>query len=140
MSLDAATTDRLVAAALEARGRAYVPYSDFAAGAAVLTASGEVVPGALVENLVFGLAMCAERVAMFSALAQGHRDLAALALAAPSTAGRRTMPCGSCLQVAIELAGPDLTVIAVGPDGGDRVVTTVDELGPGLPRRGSPAS
>ncbi len=137
--MDDAAIDRLAAAALGARERAYVPYSDFAAGAAVLTGGGGVVVGALVENLIFGLAMCAERVAMFSAVAQGEQDLVALALAAPSTAGKRTMPCGPCLQVAIELGGPDLTVVSVGPDGDERVVTTVDELAPGLPRRGGPA-
>ncbi len=137
--LDDATVDRLVAAARAARSHAYVPYSGFAAGAAVLGGGGEVYGGALVENLVFGLAMCAERVAMFSALAQGEQELVALALAAPSTAGKRTMPCGPCLQVAIELGGPDLAVVSVGPDGDERVVTTVDDLAPGLPRRGGPA-
>lgn len=131
---------RLVDAARAARDHAYVPYSGFDAGAAVLGGGGEVFGGALVENLVFGLAMCAERVAMFSALAQGERDLVALALAAPSTAGKRTMPCGPCLQVAIELGGPDLPVVSVGPEGDDLVVTSVGELAPGLPRRGRPAT
>ncbi len=140
MTADPAAVERIVAAARAARANAYVPYSGFDAGAAVLTGSGAVVGGALVENLVFGLAMCAERVAMFAAVAQGAGDVEALALAAPGTAGRRTTPCGSCLQVAIELGGPDLTVVLADPTGGaDHEVTTVDSLAPGIPRRGRPA-
>jgi cytidine deaminase len=101
--------------ALGERDLAYVPYSGFAMGAAVVTRSGAVVPGTLVENVSLGLAMCAERVALFATVAGGDRP-AALVLASPRTGGRLTFPCGACLQVALELGGPDLEVAAVAPD------------------------
>lgn len=128
---------RLVDVAVASRGNSYAPYSDFQTGAAVLAADGSIHRGVLVENLVFGLAMCAERVAMFSAVASGVKQVAALALVAPQTAGRRTYPCGPCLQVAIELGGPDMAIISAGSDDEtEYVLRTVDELVPGIPRRG----
>jgi len=87
--------DALVAAALAARSGAYAPYSGFATGAAVLTDSGTIHRGAMVENLVFGLAMCAERVALFVAITARTGRPQVLAVAAPRTAGRRTFPCGA---------------------------------------------
>lgn len=126
----------LLDAAEQARANAYVPYSSFDAGAAVLTARGEVVVGALVENLVFGLAMCAERVALFQAVSIGAGRPIALALAAPATAGNATMPCGSCLQVAVELGGMEMPVVVPLPDtDGSLLRRTIAELGPGLPHR-----
>lgn len=104
------------AAATAARSRAYAPYSDFLMGAAVVSADGEVVEGVLVENVSLGLAMCAERVALFSAVTAGVRP-AVLALCSKRTAEELTFPCGACLQVALEIAGPDLTVVAVDPNG-----------------------
>lgn len=94
-----------------ARKRAYAPYSGFKMGAAVVTDSDEVIPGALVENVSLGLAMCAERAALFSvvALAAGTPEI--LALYSPRTDGEVTWPCGACLQVALELGGPDLLVV-----------------------------
>jgi cytidine deaminase len=112
----AAPDDELLAAARSARERAYVPYSDFEMGAAVRTRAGDVVPGALVENVSLGLAMCAERAAMFATVAQGTRPTE-LALVARRTAGELTWPCGACLQVALELGGPDLTVHVADLDG-----------------------
>lgn len=135
MELTEAAIADLAEAATAARGRAYAPYSGFDAGAAVLTENGSVFTGALVENLVFGLAMCAERVALFQAVTQGGGRPAALALAAPDTAGTLTFPCGSCLQVAAELGGKDLAIAAVPEDGSDPQIKTVVELAPGLPYR-----
>ena len=103
-------------AATAARAHAYAPYSDFRMGAAVVSAGGEVVEGVLVENVSLGLAMCAERVALFNAVTNRIRP-AVLALSSRRTADELTFPCGACLQVALELAGPDLVVIAVDPDG-----------------------
>jgi len=123
----------LDAAARAARDHAYVPYSSFAMGAAVRTTGGEVVPGAVVENVSLGLAMCAERVALFATVARGHRP-AALALTAPRTDDAVTMPCGACLQVALELGGPDVVVVAVAPDG-ERVVSSVRALLPRGPHK-----
>jgi len=94
-----------------ARGRAYVPYSGFRMGAAVVTDRNAVVPGALVENVSLGLAMCAERAALFATVAgdQGRPEI--LALVSRRTAGELTWPCGACLQVALELGGPELLVV-----------------------------
>lgn len=105
------TPAALVAAARECRSNAHVPYSKFRAGAAVLTDSGEIVPGVIVENVSLGLAMCAERVALHSTIALGARPQA-LALVAPRTGKDLTWPCGACLQVALELGGPAMPVYA----------------------------
>lgn len=129
--------DELIAAAQAARAHAYAPYSEFKTGAAVRAADGQIYVGALVENLVFGVAMCAERVALFSSVAAGGGSPLMLCVVAPATAGSLTFPCGSCLQVAIELGGPDLMIIASTPDG-RRETRTVNELAPGIPRRGDP--
>ncbi len=102
--------------ALAARDRAYSPYSDFPMGAAAVDDSGRSVTGALVENVSLGLAMCAERVTMFSAVNERVKPTV-LALASRRTGDELTFPCGACLQVALELAGPELLVVAVDPDG-----------------------
>ena len=123
-----ATTDaELVAAARAARDRAYAPYSDFPMGAAVRADDGSVVPGALVENVSLGLAMCAERTALFGAVARGVGPVA-LALVSPRTSDELTFPCGACLQVALELAGPELTVIAADLDGAEESARLGDLL------------
>ncbi|MCA9248472.1 MAG: cytidine deaminase [Planctomycetales bacterium] len=88
----------LMAAALAARASAYAPYSQFAVGAAVLDASGRIFQGCNVENVSFGLTICAERVAATSAIAAGSRDLAACAVCTP---GGGT-PCGACRQFLAE--------------------------------------
>lgn len=130
-----APEDRALAAARAARERAYAPYSRFRMGAAVATETGEVVPGALVENVSLGLAMCAERAALFAAVGRGAGAPRVLALAAPRTKGALTWPCGACLQVALELAGPELLVLATDPSG--RVERArLAELAPRLPYKG----
>ena len=128
--------ERLIEEARRARENSYVPYSDFRTGAAVLAGDGSSYRGVLVENLIFGLAMCAERVALFNAVTAGASDARALAIVAPKTAGQLTFPCGPCLQVAIELGGPDLPVVAAAADGSQYEVRTVEQLAPGIPRRG----
>ncbi len=102
--------------AIAARDRAYSPYSDFPMGAAAVDAAGRSVSGALVENVSLGLAMCSERVALFSAVNERVKPVV-LALASRRTDDELTFPCGACLQVALELAGPDLLVVAVDPEG-----------------------
>ena len=106
----------LIEAAASARRRAYAPYSGFRMGAAVSTDDGTIVQGSLVENVSLGLAMCAERVALFSCVAAAGTPTT-LVLVAPRTDGEVTHPCGACLQVALELGGPDLEVVAVSTDG-----------------------
>lgn len=115
-------------------GRAYAPYSKFRTAAAVVTDAGDVVTGVLVENVSLGLAMCAERVAMFSVVAAGTRPTR-LALAAPATDGRLTWPCGACLQVALELGGRDLVVVVGDKGDGPLSTATVGELLPNGPKK-----
>jgi cytidine deaminase len=128
-------TDRRAQEALEAatsaRDAAYAPYSGFKMGAAVVTDGGRVVTGALVENVSLGLAMCAERVALFSAVTSGSGRPEILALISRRTAGALTWPCGACLQVAMEFGGPDLLVVA--SDGTECRTARLRELAPHLP-------
>jgi len=119
--------------ALEARKRAYAPYSDFPMGAAIVTAESDIVEGVLIENVSLGLAMCAERVALFGCVSGGHRP-AVLALCSKRTEEALTFPCGACLQVALEVVGPELTIVAVDPDG-NQETTTLGELLPRAPKR-----
>ena len=101
-------SDRLVAAAREARERAVATYSDFRVGAALETADGTIVTGCNIENASYGLTICAERVAMFKALSEGHRTFVRIAVVADTDSP--TSPCGACRQVLWEF-GPDLEVI-----------------------------
>jgi len=125
--------DVLVGAAHSARDRSYAPYSDFHMGAAVRCADGTIVPGALVENVSLGLAMCAERAALFATVAQGLAPVE-LVLVAARTGGQLTFPCGACLQVALELAGPELRVTAADLDGA-RATARLGDLVTRLPHR-----
>jgi cytidine deaminase len=92
----------LVAAAARARRRAVAPYSKFKVGAALLTQAGKLVTGANVESASYGLTCCAERVALFTALASGERNFAAVAVVARAPGG--PMPCGACRQLLAEYA------------------------------------
>lgn len=101
-------------------------------GAAVRTADGVIHTGTLVENVSLGLAMCAERVALFATVDAGGHP-AELGLVSKRTDGKLTWPCGACLQVALELGGPELTVHVADPDGnGDSA--PLSELLPRGPR------
>ena len=124
MSDEGETRDLLIAAAERAREHAYAPYSQFPVGAAVMTGSGEVVTGCNVENASYGLSVCAERVALWRAVAQGHRDLAGLAIVVASGT-----PCGACRQVLSELCDPAMPVW-VKTDAGSVRRFTVAELLP----------
>jgi cytidine deaminase len=114
MSIPPPDPEALVAAASAAREHAYAPYSGFAVGAAVLTASGHVFPGCNVENAAYPATCCAERTALFSAYAAGERRIVAIAVVA-DTAGP-VSPCGTCRQVIAELA-PHATVILANTSG-----------------------
>jgi cytidine deaminase len=98
----------LLAAARQVRKHAHAPYSKFLVGAALLTAEGTVIAGCNVENASYGLTMCAERVAAFSAIATGHRKFVCIAVVADTES--LTPPCGACRQVLWELCG-DVPVI-----------------------------
>ncbi len=128
--------DAAVDAAVRARARSYSPYSSFKMGAGLIGADGEEVLGTLIENVSLGLAMCSERVALFSAITQQIRPRV-LALCSPRTNDDFTFPCGACLQVALELAGPDLVIVAVDTYG-QRAQARVIDLLTRAPRRFSP--
>ena len=98
----------LVALALRAREHACAAYSHFKVGAALETADGVVVTGCNIENASYGLTICAERVAMFKALSEGHRRFARIAIVADAAAP--TPPCGACRQILWEYGG-DLAII-----------------------------
>jgi cytidine deaminase len=97
----------LVRAAARARARAVAPYSGFKVGAALLDKNGALITGANVESASYGLTCCAERIALFSALASGHKRFTAVAIVARIDDG--PMPCGACRQLLAEYAA-DATV------------------------------
>lgn len=118
-----------------ARERAYAPYSGFKMGAAVVTDTDEVIPGALIENVSLGLAMCAERAALFGVVSRDVGRPEVLALVSPRTGGELTWPCGACLQVALEIGGPELLVVVT--DGScDPQEAHIRELARKLPFKG----
>lgn len=106
----------LARAALEARERAYCPYSRFSVGAALLCGDGAVVTGCNIENAAHAPGSCAERTAFVKAVSEGRRDFDAIAVAG-GRAGREPedhcAPCGVCRQVMAEFCGPDFTVLLV---------------------------
>jgi cytidine deaminase len=105
------TTDdraRLLALARSARQNAHAPFSHFQVGAALETADGQVIAGCNVENATYGLTLCAERVAMFKAISEGHRRFTRIAIVADTE--DPTPPCGACRQILWELGG-DLEII-----------------------------
>lgn len=122
--------ETLVREACVARERAYAPYSSFRVGAAVLTRGGQVFKGCNVENASYGLCICAERAALFLAVAEGcHRgDFTHLAVVGDTD--QPLAPCGACRQVMMELGGPQLLVIQANLRGA-RAQLPLAELLPG---------
>jgi cytidine deaminase len=120
--------DGLFARALEASRESYSPYSHFKVGAAILCADGSIVTGANVENRSFGLTTCAERNTLVSAIGQGKREFAMIAIATPDS-DYPVSPCGACRQVLSEFMGPE-TPVVFGQDAKDLVVTTMGQLFP----------
>lgn len=92
---------KLIEAANKAMGNSYSPYSNFAVGAALLASDGTIYKGCNIENAAYGATNCAERTALFSAIADGARDFEAIAVVGSS--GDHTYPCGICRQVIAEL-------------------------------------
>lgn len=115
----------LLAAAREAYDRAYAPYSTYRVGAAVLGDDGQIYTGANVENAVYPLTMCAERVAIFRAVSAGVRTIEAVAVVTANGGS----PCGSCRQVMREFGGPQMPVHIADTVGGCRT-RTLDDLLP----------
>jgi cytidine deaminase len=121
----------LIRAASAARNQAYAPYSKFAVGAAVQGKSGAVFVGSNVENVSYGLTICAEQIAIGSAVAAGEREFAAIAVVADTT--DPIVPCGACRQFLAEFA-PDLIIVSATMRGAQKI-ENLSHLLPD-PRRG----
>lgn len=109
---------------------AYVPYSQFRVGAAVIDRNGHIYRGCNIENVAYGPTNCAERTALFSAIASGAAPRSFEAIAVIGNTTGPITPCGVCRQVLIELCGPD-TLVIMGNVNGDSQVMTVEQLLPG---------
>ena len=126
MKPTAALVRRLEKAARTAAKASYSPYSKFRVGAAILAGSGKVYTGTNVENASYGLCNCAERTAIFTAVATGERQVRAVAVYTPTRSA--ASPCGACRQVINEF-GPEALVISI-CDSVDRMETTSSQLLP----------
>lgn len=120
--------EQLMDLAKEGRENAYVPYSKFKVGAALLTTDGKVYKGCNIENSGYSMTNCAERTAMFKAVSEGERKFKAMAIVA-DTEGPCS-PCGACRQVISEFCAPDMPLYLTNMKG-DVKETTVAELLPG---------
>jgi cytidine deaminase len=118
--------ERLVQEATAARQWAYVPYSNYPVGAALLTDSGRIYDGVNVENAAYPTTMCAERVALFKAISEGERIFSAIAVVTANGGA----PCGSCRQALAEF-GLETIVLIADVAGNITTETTVAELLPG---------
>lgn len=118
--LDPHLIQELCKRAQEAYGQAYVPYSHYPVGSAVLFSSGEIYSGCNVENASYGLTVCAERNAIFQAVARGERKLQGIAIAVPTQVF--PSPCGACRQVIREFA-EDCPVFLINGQGETRVTS-----------------
>ena len=128
-----AINDRqLVEAALEGSQHAYIPYSNYRVGAALLTVDGQVFTGCNVENAGYSPTICAERTAFVKAISEGHLEFATIAVVSRGAGS----PCGVCRQFMFEFT-PDLKVILADLDGQIHLVTTLAEL---LPHGFGPAN
>lgn len=130
--MDLEQAQMLMDYARAATASAYVPYSQFPVGAAVMTESGAIFTGANIENASYPLTCCAERTAVYAAINAGHKVITAVAVTAPKVV--TVTPCGGCRQVLNEFkpAGGDMTVIL---DGLDLTILTLGDL---LPRAFGP--
>jgi len=130
--------EHLLQHAMAAREHAYAPYSHFAVGAAVLSRDGRVFAGCNVENASYGLCNCAERTALFSAIAAGcqPRDLVRLAVVGDTP--EPVSPCGACRQVMLELLAEDARIVLGTIDGTQRETTAQALMPDGFRLPGTP--
>jgi cytidine deaminase len=125
----AAQLRKLQSAAKQAAGRAYAPYSKFTVGAAILTDSGKIYSGCNVENASYGLTNCAERTAIFNAVAAGEKKLRLRCVVVYTPTKTATAPCGACRQVIYEF-GPQARVVSI-CDSKQHVDVSINALLPG---------
>jgi cytidine deaminase len=118
----------LVEKAIEARSKAYVPYSEFQVGAAIITGNDQVYLGCNIENASYGLTNCAERTAIFKAVSEGEKEIKAIAVVG-DTEGPIS-PCGACRQVIAEFATEDTKIYLANLNGVVKE-TTISEILPG---------
>lgn len=110
----------LIKAAIEARKKAYAPYSNFGVGAALLTKDGKVYTGCNIENATYGPTNCAERTAFFKAVSEGERKFSMIAIVGGVQGGKladECAPCGVCRQVMLEFCDDDFEIVLSGGDG-----------------------
>nr|WP_204598421.1 cytidine deaminase [Clostridium pascui] len=119
--------DKLIEEAINAREFAYVPYSNFKVGAAVLMEDGSIYSGCNIENASFGATNCAERTAIFKAISEGKKEIKALAEIGDIET--YTMPCGICRQVISEFISEDIDVILI-KNKNDFVIKKFSEIFP----------
>lgn len=125
--------NELVMRALEARRRAYTPYSHWAVGAALLTKEGTVYEGCNIENAAYTPTNCAERTAFFKAVSEGEREFAAIAIVGGHESEEPEeicAPCGVCRQVMMEFCDPDTFRVILGTKDGVQISQTLKELLP----------
>jgi cytidine deaminase len=126
-ALTAERRQQLIAAARQMLGRAYAPYSKFHVGAAILTQAGNVYTGCNVENASYGMTNCAERTAIFSAVAAEGPTMKVVAVAVLNSRDMACSPCGACRQVIYEF-GPQAVIIYQG--NGELLETSAEKLLP----------
>ncbi|KSU63735.1 cytidine deaminase [[Bacillus] enclensis] len=120
--------EQLIQEAKAAREKAYVPYSKFQVGAALLTKDGKVYHGCNIENAAYSMCNCAERTALFKAYSEGDKEFSMIAVVADTA--RPVPPCGACRQVISELCSKDMRVVLTNLKG-DVEELSVAELLPG---------
>ncbi len=118
----------LVKLAIEARGKAYVPYSKFKVGAAIEMEDGSVFTGCNIENASYGATNCAERTAIFKAVSEGHTIMKKIAIVGDMST--YTAPCGICRQVIAEFAAKDIEIVLI-KNQDEYLVKTLEEILPG---------
>lgn len=121
--------EKLIKAAIDAREKAYCPYSNFKVGAAILFEDGSIHTGCNIENASYGATNCAERTAIFKGISEGLRTIKAIALI--GDVNNYTYPCGICRQVISEFAEDGDTKIFIVKNENDYIETTLDEILPG---------
>lgn len=128
MRINAVQKQRLLETARDYATRAYVPYSEFPVGAALLCEDGEIIGGVNIENASYPLTMCGERAAVCSAMSAGHRTIYAVAVSAPKAV--LTTPCGACRQVLNEFKPEDGEMLVLLDNNGEWEETTLSALLP----------